>query len=155
MQSPATTVSTAGLEAQIAAPSTETASLKQQLQHHGHYRASPNQGNVAGPPPDRRPVTAVAYATLNVGGAGANDVATLKLDARPSGSTSSDPVASIRRATGGRNTTGLTGKCPTTTIRMSGHEVAALLDTTAAKLPRSQRHGQQPICRTAHCSKSF
>ena len=39
------------------------------------------------------------------------------------------PVASIRRATGGRNTTGLIGKCPTTTILMSGHEVAALLDT--------------------------
>ena len=83
----------------------------------------------------------VAYAPLNVGGA--NDVATLRLDARPSGSTSSDgvasakrtatgklltPVASIRRATGGRNTTGLIGKCPTTTILMSGHEVAALLD---------------------------
>ena len=45
------------LEAQIAALSTETASLKQQLQHQGHYRASPSQGNEAGPPPDRRPVT--------------------------------------------------------------------------------------------------
>ena len=38
------------------------------------------------------------------------------------------PVASIRRASG-RNTTGMTSKCPTTTILMSGHEVAALLDT--------------------------
>ncbi len=45
------------LETQIAALSTETASLKQQLQHQSHYRASPSQGNEAGPPPDRRPVT--------------------------------------------------------------------------------------------------
>ena len=45
------------LETQIAALSTETASLKQQLQHQGHYRASTSQGNEAGPPPDRRPVT--------------------------------------------------------------------------------------------------
>ena len=41
------------LETQIAALSTETASLKQQLQHQSHYRASPSQGNEAGPPPDR------------------------------------------------------------------------------------------------------
>lgn len=38
----------------------------------------------------------MAYATLNVGGA--NDVATLKLDARPSGSTSSDGVASAKNS---------------------------------------------------------
>ena len=38
----------------------------------------------------------MAYATLNAGGA--NDVATLKLDARPSGSTSSDGVASAKNS---------------------------------------------------------
>jgi len=38
----------------------------------------------------------VAYAPLNVGGA--NDVATLKLDARPGGSTSSDGVASAKNS---------------------------------------------------------
>ena len=38
----------------------------------------------------------MAYAPLNVGGA--NDVATLKLDARPSGSTSSDGVASAKNS---------------------------------------------------------
>ena len=83
------------LEAQIAALSTETASLKQQLQHQGHYRASPSQGNEAGHHLTEG-LWPVAYATLNVGGA--NDVATLKLYARPSGSTSSDSVASAKNS---------------------------------------------------------
>ena len=45
------------LEAQIAALTTETASLKQQLQNQTQHRGSPSQGKENGPPPDRRSAT--------------------------------------------------------------------------------------------------
>ena len=104
----------------------------------------------------------VAYAPLNVGGA--NDVATLKLDARPSGGTSSDGVASAKNSY--RETSnprcfhqaGIRRDWSASVQRPRSSWVDMRLQrysTLAAKSPRSQRRWQQPTCRTAHCSKPF